>query len=148
MPILDAVPSQSSATKVLIVSKISTINSIRPPQILTQHGRFPSVIDTLHEHVDDNYVLADKAYDIDKIRDCIRTDAGIDEISPKSKRASKIEYDKTVGKLRHKVENSFGRLKRFRRLNTRYDKLPQTFFGFVSLAVLTDWINFDFVHVP
>jgi len=107
-----------------------------------------SAIDTLHEHVDGNYVLADKAYDTNKIRDYIHAHAGIAEIPPKSNRVTKIEYDKTVGKLRHKVENCFARLKRFRRLNTRYDKLPQTFLGFVSLAVLTDWINFDFVHVP
>ncbi|HLS28134.1 MAG TPA: transposase, partial [Opitutales bacterium] len=44
------------------------------------------------------------------------------------------------------VENCFGRLKRYRRIATRYDKLPETFLGFISLAAIVEWIQYHFVH--
>ena len=42
---------------------------------------------------------------------------------------------------RHQVENFFGRIKCFRRISTRYDKLAATFLGFVHLAAITDWLS-------
>lgn len=46
----------------------------------------------------------------------------------------------------HRVETSFCRAKRFRRINTRYDELPGTYIGFVKIWALTKWIDFDFFH--
>jgi transposase len=46
--------------------------------------------------------------------------------------------------LRHKVDNFFGRIKRFRRIGTRYDKLAVTFLGFVQLAAVVDWLSHRF----
>ncbi|HVU17435.1 MAG TPA: transposase, partial [Candidatus Didemnitutus sp.] len=37
-------------------------------------------------------------------------------------------------------ENFFGRIKIHRRISTRYDKLAQTFLGFVHLAAILDWL--------
>ena len=37
---------------------------------------------------------------------------------------------------RHRIENFFERIKRYRRVATRYDKLAETFLGFVCLAIL------------
>jgi transposase len=45
---------------------------------------------------------------------------------------------------RHKIENFFGRIKCFRRISTRYDKLALTFLGFVQLAAVIDWLSFRF----
>ena len=42
---------------------------------------------------------------------------------------------------RHHVENFFGRIKRHRRISTRYDKLASTFLGFVHLAAALDWLT-------
>ena len=42
---------------------------------------------------------------------------------------------------RHQVENFFGRIKCFRRISTRYDKLATSFLGFVHLAAITDWLS-------
>lgn len=49
-------------------------------------------------------------------------------------------YDRTLYKLRHRVENFFQRLKRFRRIATRYDKLTATFFAMVHFAATLTWL--------
>jgi transposase len=46
-----------------------------------------------------------------------------------------IQYDKTRYKLRHKIENMFGRLKDGRRIATRYDRCPELFLSAIALAV-------------
>ncbi|WP_369426412.1 transposase [Pelagicoccus sp. SDUM812002] len=67
-------------------------------------------------------------------------------IPPRRNRKRKIEYIKEVGKTRHRVENFFAKIKRYRRIGTRYDKLEKTYMGFVNIAALVDWVKFDFVH--
>lgn len=106
-----------------------------------------SAVKTLTGLIDRNLVLADKGYDSNAFREHIREAGGVPVIPPKANRTEPIYYPKEIGKWRHKVENFFGRLKRYRRIATRYDKLPETFMGFVSLVTLTEWIRFDFVHV-
>lgn len=105
-----------------------------------------SAVDTIRGLVEGSLVLADKAYDTNKIRAYIEDSGGIAVIPPRSNRKDPIEYDAQFGKNRHRVENFFARMKRFRRISTRYDKLPETYMGFVSIAAITDWIKFDFVH--
>jgi transposase len=59
-----------------------------------------------------------------------------------SARNKEVFYLVELGRDRHLVENFFGRIKRHRRVSTRYDKLPETFLAFVSLAALADWVRF------
>ena len=63
--------------------------------------------------------------------------AGPRPIPPKKNRKIQIEYDKTLYKQRHKVENVFGKLKDWRRVATRYDRCAHTFFSAICIAVLT-----------
>ena len=86
-------------------------------------------------------VLADKGYDSDDFRQFIRDSGGVAMIPPKKNRVQPIFYDKEIGKDRHKVENYFCRLKRFRRTDTRYEKRGDTFMGFVFLAAISDWVK-------
>jgi len=60
-----------------------------------------------------------------------------------STQTQKIRYitSRPLYAHRHTVENANARLKRFRRIGTRYDKLAETFLGFVLLAASLDWIN-------
>jgi transposase len=106
-----------------------------------------SAIDTLRGFVKGNFVLADRAYDTNAIRQYIEACGGFAVIPNMPQRIKPFDYDKQIAKLRHKVENTFAKLKRFRRIATRYDKLPQTFMGFLTLAAITLWHNFHFVHV-
>lgn len=60
-------------------------------------------------------------------------------IPPKSNCKVPIAYDVEQDKLRDKVERFFGRLKQFRRIATRYDKLSKTFLAFIHLVAA--WLS-------
>ena len=91
-------------------------------------------------------LLADKAYDSNAIRAYIERRGGIAVIPPRANRKEAIEYSSAIGKARHEIENFFARIKRYRRISTRYDKRPDTYLGFVTLAASIEWIKFEFVH--
>lgn len=57
---------------------------------------------------------------------------------PKSNRKNPWDYDKQLYKQRNQVERLFRRLKRFRRIFTRYDKLDVIFLAFVYFALVVD----------
>jgi transposase len=79
-------------------------------------------------------VLADKAYDADRLFELIIDQGGDPVIPPKRNRKRQHAYDEALYKERNRVERFFSRIKHFRRIATRYDKLAQTFMGFVVLA--------------
>ena len=51
------------------------------------------------------------------------------------------DYDRTLYRQRNHVERFFCRLKRFRRIATRYDKLDSVFLAFIHLAVIYDTLQ-------
>jgi transposase len=55
-------------------------------------------------------------------------------IPPKANRKVQIDYDKTLYRQRHKIENMFGRLKDWRRVHTRYDRCAHTFMSAICIA--------------
>ena len=76
----------------------------------------------------------DKAYDSQAIRHFLET-LGVEAvIPPRSNRTEAITYDKEKYKLREKVERFFNKLKQFRRIATRYEKLSRTFLAFIHLV--------------
>ncbi len=79
-------------------------------------------------------VIADKAYDSDENRRVIAHQNAQCVIPSKTNRKVKIEYDHHLYKERYVVECYFGKLKRYRRVATRYDKKAQNFLGFFWLA--------------
>jgi transposase len=79
-------------------------------------------------------LVGDKGYDSDAFRQWLREHSMEPCIPPRSNRLHPQTYDKAAYRKRHLVENFFEKLKRFRRVATRYDKLALTFFGFVCLA--------------
>ena len=79
-------------------------------------------------------VVADKGYDSDPFRTLIRDENSIPCIPSRSNRKQPQRYSKRSYRRRHKIENHFEKLKRFRRIATRYDKLSIHFLGFVCLA--------------
>ena len=80
--------------------------------------------------------IADRAYDADALRRKLR-DSGIKPVIPGRKnRLVKIRHDKEADKQRWRVEAAIGRLKDFRRVATRYDKLARTFRDTVALAAI------------
>ncbi len=79
-------------------------------------------------------VLGDRAFDTDKIRDYIASKMAIAVIPPKRNRKMQREYDKVAYRNRNQIERFFNRLKHFRRIATRYDKLASSFLALIQLA--------------
>ena len=84
------------------------------------------------------YLLMDRAYEGDETR-ALAVELGyIPVVPPKNNRKSPRDYDKQLYKQRNQVEILFRRIKRFRRIFTRYDKLDVIFLAFVYFALIVD----------
>ncbi len=86
-----------------------------------------------------NVLLADRGYDEDWFRDALRK-KGIEPcIPPKKNRKIKIEYNQTLYKQRHKIENMFAKLKNWHRISTRYDRCAHTFKVTITIPAIVIW---------
>lgn len=86
-------------------------------------------------------VLADKGYDSDALVQTI-TETGVQcVIPPTANRKEQRHYDTHLYKERNQVERLFNKLKNFRRVATRYDKLDLTFLSFIHLAAIYLWLK-------
>lgn len=80
-------------------------------------------------------VLADKAYDADERVLAVLEAAEITAvIPPKRNRIVRREYDQDLYRARHLIENFFQKLKQYRAIATRYDKLARNFLAGIHLA--------------
>lgn len=82
----------------------------------------------------------DRAYEDDKTRALVSEHGFIPVVPPKKNRKNPWDYDKELYKCRNKVERYFLRLKRFRKVFTRYDKLDVVFLAVIMLAMIFDAI--------
>ena len=87
-------------------------------------------------------MLADKGYDSDAIRDDLEGRGAEPVIPTKSNRKVQHQIDRAGYALRNRIERFFNKLKHSRRVATRYDKLANSFFGFVQIATIRTWIRF------
>jgi len=88
-----------------------------------------------------NQVLADKAYDADSLHDLILEQGGEPVIPPRRHRKFQHAYDEFAYKQRWGIEGFFAKLKQWRRVATRYDKLAANFLGFIKLASIMLWLK-------
>ena len=84
------------------------------------------------------YLLMDRAYEGDETRASAVELGYIPVVPPKRNRKNPWDYDKQLYKQRNQVERLFRRLKRFRRIFTRYDKLDVIFLAFIYFALIVD----------
>jgi len=87
------------------------------------------------------YLLADKGYDNDAIVAKIEAQGAKTVIPSRKNRKQPRQYDKTLYKLRHLVENAFLHLKRWRGVATRYAKNLSSFVSAVQIRCLVLWLN-------
>jgi putative transposase len=85
--------------------------------------------------------LADKGYDANHLHEKIAESGSEIVIPPKRNRKIQRPYDTDLYKERNLVERFFNKLKQFRRVATRYDKLLTNFMGFVKLAAIAIWLR-------
>ena len=81
-------------------------------------------------------VLADTAYDAEHFHDAITLAGAEAVIKPRPNRTKLRPFDETLYKERNHIERFFNKLKHFRRVATRYDKLLANFMGFVTIAAI------------
>ena len=62
-------------------------------------------------------------------------------VPPKKSRKNPWDYDQEIYKRRNAVERLFRRIKRFRSVFTRYEKLDVMFIAFITIALITDAIK-------
>jgi transposase len=100
-------------------------------------------VDPLIHHLADCCVMADRAFDAASFREQLLALAAVPCIPPRKTNRIQYYYSELAYAQRHVVENFFARIKRHRRIATRYEKLYETFIGFVTLATIIDWLRFE-----
>lgn len=86
-------------------------------------------------------IVGDKGYDSQLIRQAVCGAGSHSCIPARSKNKEPVAFHKGYYRKRHHVENFFQRIKRCRRVSTRYDKRSDVFFNFILLAASLDWIR-------
>ncbi len=85
-------------------------------------------------------VIADKAYDADPLVQSIHEQGAEAVIPPRSNRREQRDYDRHWYKDRNLVERFFNRIKQFRRIATRYEKLDCNFLAMITLVCSYIWL--------
>lgn len=83
----------------------------------------------------------DRAYEGNETR-WLAQSLGFDPVvPPKRDRLEPWQYDKELYKRRNEIERLFGRIKRFRRIFTRYDKTDLMFSAFITITLIADMLR-------
>lgn len=79
-------------------------------------------------------LIADKRYDANALVDAIEASGARTVISLRSNRITPRFYDRQLYRYRNLIERFVNRLKHYRRIATRYDKLARTYLAFVQIV--------------
>ncbi len=84
-------------------------------------------------------MLGDKAYDSVELRENLDEGGTRPVIPNRCNRKQPFSFNKSLYKLRWRIESAFNRLKDFRRIATRYDRLARNYLASVCLAAALVW---------
>ena len=114
-----------------------------PVRLLLTAGQGSEIkqADTLIEGFIPDYVVADKGYDADTFIATIEACHATPVIPPKRNRKVSRVYDKHLYKERNLVERLFQKLKNYRRIATRFERLAVTYQAMLSLVAALIWLN-------
>jgi transposase len=105
-----------------------------------QRGDAPQA-DGLIEGLPAEVVMADAAYDSDRLRQAIAAKGAIAVIPNNPSRSLKHPLDKHLYAQRHLVECCFSKLKQFRRVATRFEKTAKNYLAVVTIAAIVLWLR-------
>jgi transposase len=97
---------------------------------------------TLAPPAEPTAMLMDKAYESDETRQTAVQMGFFPVVPPRSTRLQPWEYDRELYKRRNEVERLFRRLKGFRRVFSRFEKLDVMLIGFVHFALISEALRF------
>lgn len=121
--------------------------------VVDQHGRAVAVVlapgpqhdlhavAPLRRGLRGHRVVADKGFDADGFRADLCAQGSSCCIPPRRGRHHPARFHRGYYRHRHHIENFFARIKKFRRISTRYEKLAITFLAFVQFAAALDWLT-------
>ena len=115
----------------------------RPLRFILTPGQAADITSApaLLEGIKAKAVIADKGYDSNAFRGLIRGKRMRVVIPPTRTRKRAIRYDKEIYKQRNLVERCFNKLKHFRRIATRFDRLDCHFMAVLHLAATMIWLR-------
>jgi transposase len=88
-----------------------------------------------------DYVIADKAYDAADFLDLV-VKSGAESVIPSTpRRNEQREHDRHLYKERHLVECFINKIKHYRRVFSRFDKLASRYLGFLHLTAVMIWLR-------
>ena len=100
-------------------------------KLLQRLGRMPRPI----------HLLMDRAYEGDATRQLALDLGYVPVVPPKQNRLTPWEYDRAMYKRRNEIERLFRRLKGFRRIFSRFEKLDVMFVAFIHFALIVDGLR-------
>jgi transposase len=100
------------------------------------HGR--ALLEELGPMPEGLPMLMDRAYEGNETRQLVLDLGMIPVVPPKSNRLHPWDYDHAIYKKRNEIERLFRRLKGFRRIFSRFEKLDALFLGFLSFALIVE----------
>jgi len=86
-------------------------------------------------------LLMDRAYEGDETRQLVLDLGMIPVVPPKANRLVPWSYNRELYKKRNEIERLFRRLKGFRRIFSRFEKLDVVFLAFLHLALIVEAIK-------
>jgi transposase len=86
-------------------------------------------------------VIADRSYDSEEFLSLIAAKKAEAVIPPRKNRKEQREYDRHLYKERHLIECLFNKIKHYRRLFSRFEKLDQRLLGILCLAGALIWLR-------
>lgn len=95
----------------------------------------------LLENLEPDAVIADKGYDSDALAGTLEAREITPVIPPKANRKKKRDCDFALYRERNLIERFFNKLKHYRGIATRFDKLANTFLAGVLLVCVLLWLN-------
>ena len=97
--------------------------------------------DALVKDFSAEYVIADKGYDAKAFVLYLQGQAAEAVIPSRATNKVQREIDTHLYKERHLIENQIGKLKQFRRVFSRFDKLAKNYLSFIYLASTVIWLR-------
>ncbi len=114
--------------------------SLTPGQAADINQAVP-LLDQIDDRIEPDALLADKGYDSDALVETLEERGITPVIPPKANRREPRKTDFALYRERNLVERFFCKLKQYRAIATRYDKLANTFLAGVVLVCILFWLN-------
>jgi transposase len=96
------------------------------------------LLEQLGPAAEPTHLIMDKAYEGDPNRQLALDLGYIPVVPPKDNRKDPWEYDRDLYKKRNEIERLFRRLKGFRRIFSRFEKLDVVFIAFINFALIVE----------